>query len=228
MDIVWEERRVGSATWRKYGIADRAFAQFQHDLGSVHGPYQLRGPSGEWGPERNLDDTMHRVREIFSSHDPGCKVTARGRRDNDGPQFAIRKVLGIPKTASAVVTLALQQLGDDYTWAAAGPDQFDCSGFTAWVYEHAAGFYLPHSAYSQYHDTVTQFHDETKLVPGDLLFYDASSRPSPNHVGIYAGIDEGKRKVVDASSSADQIVYRDWNLNPLIGYGYIKSVTGGH
>jgi cell wall-associated NlpC family hydrolase len=227
-NVSYDERRVGAGNWKSFKVADRAFDALEADLTPVRAPYQIRGSDGTWGRERTLDDTMYIVRTRFANHDPGLKLTVRGGKDNDGPQFAIRKVLAVPTDSIAIVRLAMEQLGDDYTWGAAGPDEFDCSGFTQWVYEHAAGIYLPHSAYDQYHSTVTQLHDETKLIPGDLLFYDASTRPSPNHVGIYAGMDNGVRKVIDASSSADQIVYRDWNLNPLIGYGYLASVTGPH
>lgn len=226
-NVSYQVRRVGGQNWKKYGVADRAFDDFEGRLSRHHGPYYL-GISGEWGPGRGIDDTMHRVREIFANHDPGIKVVGKPSVA-DAAHFAIRKVLTIPSDAAAVLQIAMNQLGDNYTWGAEGPDAFDCSGFTAFCYEHGADVYLPHSAYYQYHDSaVITFHDESKLVPGDLLFYDASTRPSPNHVGIYAGVDGGERKVIDASSSLDQIVYRKWDLNPLIGYGYVPSVTGQH
>lgn len=226
-NVTYDTRRVGSGKWNAHQDAEAAFGALENHLRNLPGPYQIHGMAGKWGPTFPLAEIMRRVRTRFANHDPGIKLLVRGRRDDD-PRYGIRKVLEIPTEGLAIVKLAYQQLGDEYTWAAEGPNEFDCSGLTKYCYEHAASEYLPHSAYQQYHDTVVQLHDETKLVPGDLLFYDASDRPSPNHVGIYAGMDEGIRKVIDASSSADQIVYRAWNLNPLIGYGYLPSVTGPH
>jgi cell wall-associated NlpC family hydrolase len=82
---------------------------------------------------------------------------------------------------SQVVQIALSKLGSPYQWAAAGPDRFDCSGFTMWVYARV-GVSLPHSSRAQ--AGVGQRVSRADLAPGDLVFF---GRPRIHHVGIYIG-----------------------------------------
>ena len=51
--------------------------------------------------------------------------------------------------AETAVHWAYNELGKAYVWAASGPNHFDCSGLTMYVYAHA-GVYLPHSSSAQY------------------------------------------------------------------------------
>ena len=82
---------------------------------------------------------------------------------------------------------ALNQLGDIYVWAGAGPTKWDCSGLTMRAFQ-AAGVSLPHSAAIQYN--YGKFIPRSALAPGDLIFF---GRPI-SHVGIYLG----KGKMVHA------------------------------
>ena len=92
--------------------------------------------------------------------------------------------LTLPNITSAqareAVTYALAQVGKPYSWGAAGPGSFDCSGLTMMSWR-AAGVSLPHSAAEQYnHGTHVSF---DQLQPGDLLFF---YHPI-GHVTIYIG-----------------------------------------
>jgi cell wall-associated NlpC family hydrolase len=82
--------------------------------------------------------------------------------------------------AKIAVAEAYRQLGKPYQWGAAGPDRFDCSGLTMWVWAKA-GVSLPHSSRMQigYGRRVSK----SELLPGDLVFY---GHPI-HHVGIYVG-----------------------------------------
>ncbi len=82
--------------------------------------------------------------------------------------------------ASIAVQEAYRKLGSPYKWAASGPDRFDCSGLTMWVWGKA-GVSLPHSSRAQYAggNKVSQ----SDLRPGDLTFYGSPI----HHVGIYIG-----------------------------------------
>jgi len=82
-----------------------------------------------------------------------------------------------------VMTWARDQRGKPYRYGAAGPNAFDCSGFTLYVFRHALGRYLPHNAAQQYH-SVSHI-ARRYLRPGDLVF--ASFGSGISHVGIYAG-----------------------------------------
>jgi cell wall-associated NlpC family hydrolase len=78
------------------------------------------------------------------------------------------------------VSAALAQVGDPYSWGAAGPNAFDCSGLTMFAYR-AAGVGLPHSSRMQ--STTGRAVSRSALQPGDLLFF-----YSPvSHVAMYIG-----------------------------------------
>lgn len=86
---------------------------------------------------------------------------------------------------SQAVTIASYQKGDPYQWGAAGPDKFDCSGLTKYVYGRL-GKYLPHNSSMQYSTTYVTRLSKSSKAPGDLIFMRNSSG-SIYHVGIYAG-----------------------------------------
>jgi len=79
-----------------------------------------------------------------------------------------------------IIALASQEAGDPYVYGAAGPDAFDCSGFTQYVFAQI-GISLPHSSSAQA-GLVQQVSDPQ---PGDLVFFTGSG--GVYHVGIYAG-----------------------------------------
>ena len=82
--------------------------------------------------------------------------------------------------AGTAVAWAKQKLGSPYQWAAAGPDRFDCSGLTMYVWGKA-GVGLPHSSKAQYNSGPHV--SQSQLAPGDLVFYGSPI----HHVGIYIG-----------------------------------------
>lgn len=106
--------------------------------------------------------------------------------------------------ASDVVDLAASLIGRPYVWGAEGPDAFDCSGLTQYVFQEF-GVELPRRAVSQ-----SRVGDPTgrRLQRGDLVFFSTDSRQSVvTHVGIY----EGGGTMIEASKRYGR-VRRD-NLN---------------
>ncbi|MFG1927536.1 C40 family peptidase [Cryptosporangium sp. NPDC048952] len=83
---------------------------------------------------------------------------------------------------NAVVQAAARQAGKPYVFGAAGPNSFDCSGLTRYVYKQF-GKSLPHSATQQarYGKSV----GKGAKKPGDLILFGSGSYYS--HAGIYAG-----------------------------------------
>lgn len=81
---------------------------------------------------------------------------------------------------SIALKYALNQVGDVYVWAAAGPTRWDCSGLTMRAFQQAR-VSLPHSSRIQikYGKSVSS----KNLKPGDLVFY---GKPI-SHVAIYMG-----------------------------------------
>ncbi|MCD5466870.1 C40 family peptidase [Lactobacillus delbrueckii subsp. bulgaricus] len=84
-----------------------------------------------------------------------------------------------------VVKLAKKQVGKRYVYGATGPNAFDCSGLTSYVYSHAIGKYISRTTYSQVYRGKTVKVSTASLKKGDLLFW--GSKSSPYHVGIYVG-----------------------------------------
>jgi cell wall-associated NlpC family hydrolase len=122
---------------------------------------------------------------------------------------------------SEAVKLALIRLGDPYSQPKAGQDNFtDCSYLVQWVYRQL-GINLPRTAAEQAKFCVENglIVSASVLVPGDLVFwsYERNGRfMNITHVGIYAG--DGK--VVDASSSRGQVVYRNlFDLDKQVLFG---------
>lgn len=87
-------------------------------------------------------------------------------------------------SVQAVLNLAYSKIGSPYVWGAEGPNSFDCSGFTSYVFRNAAGVSLPRtsSAQSGYGRTVSK----SNLQAGDLVFFNTSGK-GVSHVGIYVG-----------------------------------------
>ncbi|MDK0787816.1 NlpC/P60 family protein [Clostridium perfringens] len=82
--------------------------------------------------------------------------------------------------ASAVVSYAYQFIGRPYVFGATGPDTFDCSGFTSYVYRNAVGREITRITYTQINQGRPVSRDQ--LQPGDLVFTNGVE-----HVGIYVG-----------------------------------------
>ena len=79
-------------------------------------------------------------------------------------------------------------IGTPYLWGASGPNQFDCSGFTSYVFREF-GYNLPHNSTRQFQEArpVERFGE---LRKGDLVFFgERKSIRNIGHVGIVIDID---------------------------------------
>lgn len=106
-------------------------------------------------------------------------------------------------TASDAVDFAARLVGRPYVWGAEGPDAFDCSGLTQYVFQEF-GVDLPRRAVDQ-----SAFGDPTRrLQRGDLVFFSSDTRRSlVTHVGIY----EGGGTMIDASKRHGRVRRDDLN-----------------
>lgn len=84
------------------------------------------------------------------------------------------------------VHVASEQKGKPYRYGASGPNAFDCSGLTRYVYGRL-GHHLAHNALEQYRATMHVRKADRR--PGDLIFMNTSGGGTGgiDHVGIYAG-----------------------------------------
>jgi cell wall-associated NlpC family hydrolase len=98
------------------------------------------------------------------------------------------------------------QAGKPYLWGAAGPNAFDCSGLTQYVYKQL-GITLQRSADQQYRTTLHVPYSQAQV--GDLIFfYDTTGYVY--HVGMYAG----NGMMWDAPNSTSVVRYEDvWYPN---------------
>lgn len=111
---------------------------------------------------------------------------------------------------SAVVNLAYSLLGKPYVWGANGPNSFDCSGFTRYVYLHAEGKSIPRVSYEQ--AKIGIHVSRGNYMPGDLLYFATTGTGTTSHVGIYIG----NNTFIHASGSAakpDKVI-----ISSLSGY----------
>jgi cell wall-associated NlpC family hydrolase len=95
------------------------------------------------------------------------------------------------RARSSLVRVALNQRGEQYVAGAAGPNRFDCSGFTQYVYKQATGKYLPH--YSGAQMNKARRVGKKWLKPGDLMFFGPGGS---QHVSMYIG----KGKMIHATN----------------------------
>ena len=122
---------------------------------------------------------------------------------NEIPSTANEKAESVPVSSSGVtgndiVEYAKQFKGYSYVYGAAGPNAFDCSGFTSYVYNHF-GYKLNRTSRDQAKNGTAV---TGALQPGDILVFTNSSGSAIGHVGIYMGND----KFIHASDSTTGVI----------------------
>jgi cell wall-associated NlpC family hydrolase len=130
------------------------------------------------------------------------------------PTTAAAKAAAVPTSEKGAIAVAeaRKQLGKPYVYGGSGPDNFDCSGLTAWAWK-AAGVRLSHSAYTQYFETTRVPVDQVQ--PGDLLFFGKDGVESIHHNAIYIGGGD----MIEASQTGTPIRIRGWRAGDLVGAG---------
>ena len=113
---------------------------------------------------------------------------------------------------SRVIEIARDQIGDPYVAGRSGPDAFDCSGFTRYVFKHAMDKVLPHYSRAQYAKVKRVKLEDAQ--PGDLVFF---FRRGAHHVGIYIG----NGKMIDAPGRGRKV-----RVSPISGDWWSRSLTG--
>lgn len=127
-----------------------------------------------------------------------------------------------------IVDYAMEQLNKKYVWDKAGPEEFDCSGLTWFVYKTIANIDINKDGYG-IGDTTKQMTNDIGLLRiykkddnnkfaylkdlhlGDLIFFHRQSLEDtaplstnryPGHVGIYIG----SNSFIHASSDAGKVI----------------------
>jgi len=125
---------------------------------------------------------------------------------------ASRGVERMSASASHALAIAREAAsGAYYAHGGAGPNGFDCSGFTMYVFSKM-GISLPHSAASQ----SAMVQHVSSPQPGDLVFVYNGGGGSVGHVAIYAG---GGYWWEAANPSVGVGLHRAWTTN--VSYGRV-------
>ena len=130
------------------------------------------------------------------------------------PAQAVAKQYSAPVAAPApapqktqgerIVEIARTKIGSPYVYGAAGPNAFDCSGFTSWVYAQA-GKSIPRTSQAQASAGTPVSLDN--IQPGDIVVYYGGA----SHVGIYAG----NGTIIDALNSGVPVGERPLHMMPV-------------
>lgn len=121
-----------------------------------------------------MDDVIARV-DSLSEEDK-----ARWVAKNGPIEYTIAGLTGTNQLGLLALEAGMTKLGAPYSWGAAGPDAFDCSGLVLWAYQQQ-GITVPRTSQAQMAGGTPV--SQAELQPGDVVgFY-----PGATHVGIYAG-----------------------------------------
>jgi cell wall-associated NlpC family hydrolase len=116
-------------------------------------------------------------------------------------------------TTAVALEWAFSELGKPYVWAATGPNTFDCSGLTQFVWRQA-GVTIPRVAAAQ--DSWSIPVPLSRLLPGDLVFY---GKTDIHHVGIYIG--DGL--MINAPHTGDVVRVSSIWWSDLAGFGRVHA-----
>ncbi len=105
---------------------------------------------------------------------------------------------------------AKTKLGQKYVWGATGPNRFDCSGFTKYVFRSTVGIKIPRVSRDQ--AKVGKYIKYKDLRRGDMVFFDTEKKFTRrvNHVGIY--LSNGN--FIHASSARKKVIITNFRKKP--------------
>ncbi|MEG0854849.1 MAG: SH3 domain-containing protein [Terrisporobacter sp.] len=141
--------------------------------------------------------------EVLSESNGWSKIKYNGQIGYVSSQYLSVKIESdTSNSASAVISYAKSLLGKPYIWGAEGPNSFDCSGYTQYVFKNSANATIPRTSSQQ--SKYGTYISKSNLKPGDLVFFDTSGSNDGNvsHVGIYIGSNQ----FIHCSSSKAKVV----------------------
>lgn len=129
------------------------------------------------------DVTANVVISSIDTNSTGDKSVTYTVSDTVGNKSVATLNVKVYTPGTKILETAYTKLGSPYVWGATGPNSFDCSGFTSWVYRQH-GISLSRTAQSQSQGGTPV--ERGDLQAGDLVFF-GSGTGRITHVGIYIG-----------------------------------------
>lgn len=117
------------------------------------------------------------------------------------PTYEVEKLPPAEKR-NAIVKMAKSLINSKYKYGGKGPKQFDCSGFTQFVYKNSINVKLAPSSKLQAKQGIKV--NKKEALPGDLIFFKRSGKI--NHVGVIYKVDKNSLWVIHSTSSKGVIL----------------------
>jgi cell wall-associated NlpC family hydrolase len=128
----------------------------------------------------------------------------RASRDTARTDLKVQAPAGY---AGVALNAALSKLGSWYSYGAAGPSTFDCSGLMQWAYAQA-GVSIPRTSQAQAGAGTSVGTNIANARPGDLIIYYGDM----HHVGMYVG----NGQIVHAPHTGAQVRYESATVMPIV------------
>ena len=144
---------------------------------------------------------------------------------------------------AAIIHEAEKHVGKPYVLGGNGPDVFDCSGYTKYVFKHSINFTLERTAESQRLQLIREGkeidkNDKSKWNPGDLVFF--GNHGEAEHVAIYYGDNKyihaigdkvqitGANYLIDKNGQKYQVMTVVKTVEDLGGFRVLKQDENGN
>ena len=162
-------------------------------------------------------ELVRREQEVIRAAAAAAAAARRSASVGSSSRSSSQVSVNVPpangSVANAAIRAGLTKVGSPYVWAAAGPNAFDCSGFTQWAFGQA-GVSLPHYSGAVY--AMTTRISASQLQPGDFVFWGSSGSA---HLAIYMGNDQLLHAF--GSGGVDVTALEGWWMRPS-GYGRLN------
>ncbi len=139
----------------------------------------------------------------------GCSQKRPGHHPKNPKYKIIKPKVKYKPSRKSLAKMVKQLQGSPYVWAEEGPNQFDCSGFTYYMYG-SMGIELPRVAREQ--AKVGKYIQPQELQYGDLIFFATNkhNRRKITHVGMYLG----NGWFTHASTVKHEVIYSNLFTSP--------------
>lgn len=178
------------------------------DVGDTVTSGQVIGKSGSTHKNQNV---LHfELIRNNKSEDPSWMITGNFNANDYNITGSDAQII------QQVIDMAYTKVGCMYTQTLSlrkGPNSFDCSGFTWWLYHTATGVSIGNNTTEQ-DITLNNYRvNPSNLQPGDILM-----PRDTHHVVLYVGVVDGKDTIIHASNYRDGVKISQYAKGTLTSY----------